>query len=55
MDASFVYGNNLFNLLDEYWDSEKKEFNFDLTDEILSGCVVTHGGEIVNPMVKERI
>lgn len=54
-DASLVYGNNLFNLLDEYWDSEKKEFNFDLTDEILSGCVVTHGGEIVNPMVKERI
>ena len=54
-DAAFVYGNNLFNLLDEYWDSEKKEFNFDLTDEILSGCVVTHGGKIVNPMVKERI
>ena len=55
MDASFVYGNNLFNLLDEYWDPEKEEFKLDLSDEILSGCVVTHRGEIVNQMVKERI
>ena len=54
-DASLVYGNNLFNLLEEYWDSENKELNFDISDEILSGCVVTHGGDIVNAMVKDRI
>ena len=55
MDASLVYGNNLFNLLNEYWDSESKSFNFDLTDEILSNSVVTHRGEIVNSMVKESM
>ena len=54
-DASLVYGNNLFNLIEEYWDSENKKFNFDITDEILSGCVVTHEGDIVNNMVKDRI
>jgi len=54
VDASLVYGNNLFNLIEEYWDSENKLFNFDITDEILSGCVVTHEGDIVNNMVKDR-
>ncbi len=54
-DASMVYGNNLFNLIEEYWDSENKKFDFDITDEILSGCVVTHEGDIVNNMVKDRI
>ena len=54
-DASLVYGNNLFNLIEEYWDSENKKFDFDITDEILSGCVVTHEGDIVNNMDKDRI
>ena len=54
-DASLVYGNNLFNLIEEYWDSENKKFDFDITDEILSGCVVTHEGDIVNNIVKDRI
>ena len=54
-DASLVYGNNLFNLIEEYWDSENKKFDFDITDKILSGCVVTHEGNIVNSMVKDRI
>ena len=54
-DASLVYGNNLFNLIEEYWDTESKKFNFDITDEILSGCVVTHEGHVVNNMVKDRI
>tara|TARA_Y100001960_G_scaffold331717_1_gene429631 strand:+ start:19 stop:1146 length:1128 start_codon:yes stop_codon:yes gene_type:complete len=53
-DASLVYGNNLFNLIEEYWNTESKEFTFDIKDEILSGCVVTHGGDIVNKILKER-
>ena len=53
MDASLVYGSNLFNLIDEYWDPENKNFNFDLGDEILSGCIVTNAGELVNSLVKK--
>jgi len=55
MDASLVYGNNLFNFIEEYWDKENKNLNFDLSDEILSGCVLTHKGEIVNPIINDNI
>ena len=51
-DASLVYGNNLYNLIEEYWDKEAKEFNFDIEEEILSGCTVTHQGEITNKLLK---
>ena len=55
MDASQVYGSNLFNMIEEYWDVEIKEFKFDLSDEILNGCVITNDGEVINSMVKERM
>ncbi|MDA0321838.1 MAG: Re/Si-specific NAD(P)(+) transhydrogenase subunit alpha [Verrucomicrobia bacterium] len=50
--ASQMYSANLFNLLDEFWDEESKEFKLDLEDEIIRGCLVTHGGELVNEKVK---
>ena len=55
MDASQVYGPNIFNMIEEYWDAESKEFNFDLSDEILKGCVITNDGDVINSMVKERM
>ena len=51
-DASQVYGANLFNMIEEYWDKEDKLLNFDLNDDILKGCVITHDGQIVNELVK---
>ncbi len=51
-DASQMYSSNLFNLVTEYWDEETKSFNLDLEDDILSGCVITHGGQIVNETIK---
>ena len=35
-----------------FWDKENKVINFDLEDEILSGCVITHQGNIVNESIK---
>ena len=55
MDASQVYGSNIFNMIEEYWDAESKEFNFDLSDEILKGCVITNDGKVINSKVKERM
>ena len=52
-DASQVFGNNLYNLIEEYWNEETKSFSFNLSDEILSSCVVTHNGEIVNQILRE--
>ena len=54
-DASQVYGANLFNMIEEYWDVENKILNFDLTDDVLKGCVITHEGKIVNDLVKDRM
>ena len=51
--ASQVYANNLFNMIEEYWDKEKTTMDIDLTDEILSGCVITHSGKVVHSMIKQ--
>ena len=51
-DASQVFGNNIFNMIEEFWDAENKSLNFDLKDEILKGCVITHQGKVVNEALK---
>ncbi len=53
-DASNMYSNNLFNLVDEYWSTEGKVFEIDLNDDILSACVITHAGEIVNETIRKQ-
>ena len=51
-NASDMYSNNLFNLLDEFWDAETKTLNLDPEDDIVKSCVITRGGEIVNETIK---
>jgi len=48
LHASQVYAANLANLIAEFWDQPKKTFVLKLDDEIIQGCLVTHGGKIVN-------
>jgi NAD(P) transhydrogenase subunit alpha len=50
--ASDMYSNNLFNLLDDFWDPEEKKLNLDPEDEIVQGCVITRDGAIVNETIK---
>jgi len=52
-NASQVYANNIYNIIDECWDQEKAVVNIDLEDEILSGCIVSYAGELVNTFVKK--
>jgi NAD(P) transhydrogenase subunit alpha len=51
-NASEMYSNNLFNLLDDFWDAEAKQLNLDPADEIVQGCVITRDGAIVNETIK---
>jgi NAD(P) transhydrogenase subunit alpha len=51
-NSSDMYSSNLFNLLDEFWDKQNKTLNLNPTDDIIKGCVVTRGGEVVNEMLK---
>ena len=49
--ASQMFSSNLYNLVEEFWNTEEKQFNMNLDDEIIRGCVITHGGKIVNEMI----
>ncbi|MEM6604832.1 MAG: Re/Si-specific NAD(P)(+) transhydrogenase subunit alpha [Pseudomonadota bacterium] len=52
-DASVMYANNLFNLVEDTWDKEEKSFVLDMENDILPGCVITHGGSVVNETIKK--
>ena len=51
--ASQVLGSNFANMIDHFWDEESKGIKIDLEDEIQSGCIITHGGEIVHERFKK--
>lgn len=51
-NASDMFGANLVNMLDEFWDPETKVLNFDPEDEIVAACVITRDGQIVNETIK---
>jgi NAD(P) transhydrogenase subunit alpha len=52
--ASQMYSSNLLNLISHFWDKEKKEFVLNLDDEIIRGCLVTHNGQIVSEILKNK-
>ena len=52
-NASEMYSANIVNLLDEFWDKETKQLSLDPEDDIIKGCVITRGGEIVNETIKK--
>jgi NAD(P) transhydrogenase subunit alpha len=51
--SSQVFSSNIFNLIDEFWNEEEKQLNLDITDEILSICLVSHEKEYINKTIKE--
>jgi len=46
--ASQVYAANLTSFLEHFWNSESGTFEYRLDDDILKGCLITHGGAIVH-------
>ena len=51
-DASQMYSSNLYNLVEDNWCDEKHLFVVDFEDDILPGCIITHGGEVTNETIK---
>lgn len=51
--ASQMYSSNLVNLLETYWDKDKKTFDFNPENEILKGCLITHKGAIINEVIQK--
>jgi NAD(P) transhydrogenase subunit alpha len=52
--ASQMFSSNLCHLVTHFWDKEAKQFVLNREDEIIQGCLLTHNGEIVHPMLKQE-
>jgi NAD(P) transhydrogenase subunit alpha len=52
--ASQMYANNLVKLLQLVLTKEGR-LNLDRTDEIVAGCLVCSGGEVVQPQVRQAM
>lgn len=51
-NASQMYSTNLLNLVSEFWNEESSQMQLNQEDEIIKGCLITHGKEIVNETIK---
>ncbi|MFM8885693.1 MAG: NAD(P) transhydrogenase subunit alpha [Chthoniobacterales bacterium] len=49
VNASQMLANNYLALIEHLWDKEAKALKIDPSEEILSGCLLTHGGRVVHP------
>ena len=51
--ASEMYSSNLGNFIDHFWDKAAGKFGLDLENELIKGCLLAHGGEIIHPQFKQ--
>lgn len=54
-DASQMYANNVYNLIEHAWDQERSSLRLDPEDTIIGGCLLTHEGHILHQGVRERL
>ena len=47
-NASEMFSSNVTHFIDEFYDAEDGRFDLDPADEIIAGCVLTRGGEVVS-------
>lgn len=52
-DASKMLSGNFTAFLTHFYDKEKKEFEVNLDDEIMKGCLLTKGGKIIHERFQE--
>jgi NAD(P) transhydrogenase subunit alpha len=51
--ASEMYSSNLGNLIEHFWNKETGTFELNLQNDLIKGCLLTHGGQIVHPQFKQ--
>ncbi len=47
--ASEMYSSNVGNFIDHFWDKAAGRFHLNLENDLLKGCLLTHGGRVVHP------
>lgn len=51
--ASEMYSSNLGNFIEHFWDKQAGAFGLNLENDLIKGCLLTHGGVIVHPQFKQ--
>lgn len=54
-DASQMYSNNLTYLIEHMWDEQSKSLRFDLEDDTVGACLLTHAGAVRDERVRARL
>jgi NAD(P) transhydrogenase subunit alpha len=54
-DASTLYSRNLTTFVLTFWNDKEKEFNLDLSDEIIKGALITHNGEVTHGATRDAL
>jgi NAD(P) transhydrogenase subunit alpha len=55
LSASRMFSSNLYNFVEHFWDKEAKRLVLNQDDEIIKGCLITHGGQILNASVRKAL
>ena len=54
-DASQMYSGNLFNFVEHFWNQAEARLDLRREDEIIQGGLVTHGGEVIHPVLRDLL
>ncbi len=54
-DASTLYSRNLTTFVLTFWNDKDKQFNLDLSDEIIKGALITHNGEVTHGPTRDAL
>ncbi|MDP8265350.1 MAG: Re/Si-specific NAD(P)(+) transhydrogenase subunit alpha [Candidatus Aceula meridiana] len=47
VNASEMYANNIYNLIEELWDKDNQIFKINLENEIIKGCLLTYNEKLL--------
>jgi NAD(P) transhydrogenase subunit alpha len=53
--ASLMFASNIRGFIEHFWDKKNKTLDLRLEDEIMSGALVIHGGEIRNEIIRNSM
>ena len=54
-DASTLFSRNLTTFVLAFWQEKEKRFHLDLSDEIIKGAMLIHGGEVVHGPTRDAL
>ena len=54
LHASQMCCNNIYHLIEHFWDKERSVLNDNREDEIMRGCLLTSNKQIIHPQLENK-